>query len=121
VGGHRNLQILAVPSGKVLHSVKIAGDQPPETAVENSTVQDVAFSPDGKLLAIAVQRTKQDIRPHHSGEVEVFDGATLRRLRVLRGHKRSVRAVVFMPDNKTLISGSLDSTIRLWPLELIEN
>jgi glucose repression regulatory protein TUP1 len=34
----------------------------------------------------------------------------------LEGHKDSVYSVAFMPDGKTLVSGSLDKTLRMWQL-----
>jgi len=39
-----------------------------------------------------------------------------RELRVLRGHIGSVQAVRFSPDGDTVVSGSKDSTVRLWRL-----
>jgi WD40 repeat protein len=35
-------------------------------------------------------------------------------MRVLSGHKKSVRAVAFAPDGGTLASGSIDKTVKLW-------
>ena len=34
--------------------------------------------------------------------------------RVLSGHARPVKSVVFTPDGRSLVSGSIDSTIRMW-------
>ena len=35
---------------------------------------------------------------------------------VLRGHEHEVRGVSFGPDGKTLVSGGLDGTVRVWDL-----
>ena len=42
------------------------------------------------------------------------DAATGEELRVLRGHRQRVTALVFTPDGKAVISGSHDGTVRLW-------
>jgi len=39
---------------------------------------------------------------------------------VLRGHKHYIYAVAISPDNHWLVTGSLDSTARLWNLRLDE-
>jgi tetratricopeptide (TPR) repeat protein len=67
----------------------------------------VAFSPDGKALAVAT----------FEGTVQLWDVATGKRLETLKGHSNAVRAVVFSPDGRTLASGSLDHTVRLWNVE----
>ncbi len=44
-----------------------------------------------------------------------FENAGL--VRTLMGHTSQVQSIVFAPDSHTLISGSLDNTIRLWDVE----
>src|SRR5579884_12549 len=70
-------------------------------------VEDVAFSPDGKTLALASRE----------GNVHLWDVATGKLLETLKGHSSAVRAVVFSPDGRTLASGSGDQTVRLWNVE----
>lgn len=48
--------------------------------------------------------------------VRVWDVQTGEALERLEGHKDSVYSVAFMPDGRTLISGSLDKTLKLWQL-----
>src|SRR5262249_25088877 len=44
----------------------------------------------------------------------LWDAGTGRPLRALRGHLGWVRAVAFTPDGKTLVTGSVDATAKLW-------
>jgi WD40 repeat protein len=38
-------------------------------------------------------------------------------IRILRGHKQNINAVVLTPDNRSAVSGSWDNTLRVWNLE----
>jgi WD40 repeat protein/serine/threonine protein kinase len=58
-------------------------------------VTTVGFSPDGKLLARALDRT-----------VKVWDAQTGQELVTLEGHTNSIWSVAFSPDGKRLVSGS---------------
>src|SRR5262245_654511 len=64
----------------------------------------VAFSPDGKTLAVASQ----------TGIVRLWEPVSGHLRASLQGHTASVRCVSFSPDGKTLASASDDRTVRLW-------
>lgn len=71
---------------------------------EISSVGDIGFSPDGKLIAQAEWMN----RPIH-----IYDAATGRKLRTLRGHESYINALQFHPDGR-LFSCSWDNTVRAW-------
>jgi WD40 repeat protein len=74
------------------------------TGMGNSVVR-LAFSPDGESIAAV---------GHESSIVPVFEVSTGKKRFELKGHSRDVRVALFSPDGKRLITGSADSSIRLW-------
>ncbi|MHB8519482.1 MAG: protein kinase domain-containing protein [Limisphaerales bacterium] len=66
------------------------------------------LSPDGKMLATAANRGGQRIT------VQEMPGG--REIIRLQGHKNWVNHMAFSPDERTLLSGSSDGTVRLWNL-----
>ncbi|MDF5733705.1 MAG: AAA-like domain-containing protein [Rhizonema sp. PD38] len=69
-----------------------------------SSVNSVAFSPDGKTLASASD----------DNTIKLWNVATGKEISTLSGHKSDVYSVAFSPDGKTLASASTDKTIKLW-------
>ena len=73
-------------------------------------IQEVAFSPDGSLLAVA-----------SSFGIWLYDAATSRELALLLGHTSDVYSVSFSPDGSTLASGSRDNKVKLWDVATRRN
>jgi WD40 repeat protein len=67
---------------------------------------EVAFSPNGRLLAIGLE----------NGEILFRDVNSNRELARLRGHSLRVADLTFTPGGRSLVSASNDGTIRLWDL-----
>jgi WD40 repeat protein/serine/threonine protein kinase len=97
--------ILAASDGKsvklwdVTYRKPIADLGPPSAGVRT-----LAFSPDGKTLAVAAS----------NGVVYLWDVPTRREDIVLKGHQAPVRSLAFSPDGKTLATGHADWNIVLW-------
>ena len=77
---------------------------------DSDFVTAVAFSPDGKKLALA----------RFNGTAEIWDIQTARRLKSLpasRDNSDQIWSVAFTTDGKKLIAGSRDSGVFLWDAE----
>jgi WD40 repeat protein len=70
-------------------------------------VNDVAWSPDGRRVAVSRSIAE-------GSNLRVWDAATGQGERVLSGHQDQVFAVAWSPDSKRLASASQDRTIRVW-------
>ncbi|MBD2606302.1 CHAT domain-containing protein, partial [Scytonema hofmannii FACHB-248] len=69
-----------------------------------NSVNDVSFSPDGKMLATA----------SYDNTVKLWDTSTKKEIKTLTGHTDAVWGVSFSPDGKMLASSSADNTVKLW-------
>nr|CAB3264348.1 notchless protein homolog 1 [Phallusia mammillata] len=67
-------------------------------------VNDVRFSPDGRLIASA----------SFDKSIKLWDGKCGKFLSSLRGHVGSVYQVAWSADSRLLVSGSGDSTLKVW-------
>ncbi len=92
-----------------LHRINFQGAHLTEAIFSKvlGNVNSVAFSPDGKRLAIGDGK----------GSVQVWDVATGQVVLMCTGHSGGVRSVAFSPDGERLASGSDDKTVKLWSSE----
>ncbi|MFN6559522.1 MAG: eIF2A-related protein [Nostoc sp. ChiSLP01] len=67
-------------------------------------VLSVAFSPDGKLLALG----------DTNGEIRLYQVSDWKKLLFCKAHTNWVLTVAFSPDGTVLASGSTDHSVKLW-------
>jgi hypothetical protein len=66
----------------------------------------VAWSPDGRWVATGGE----------DGAVRLWESAAGREVKRLDGHQGSVNTLAFAADSRTLVSGSIDTTVLVWDL-----
>jgi WD40 repeat protein/tRNA A-37 threonylcarbamoyl transferase component Bud32 len=75
------------------------------------SVNGVAFSPDGTLIASA----GSDTVPAADGNtIKIWDAATGEEIRTLRGHTRNVVCIAFSPDGSRIASGGIEGEVKVW-------
>jgi WD40 repeat protein len=101
--GH--VRVWDIGSGKKTVDV-FAGQPPPPKGPPPpiNVIWSLAFSPDGKLLAVGGSE----------GRIDQFQPTEGKYVRTLAGHTGTVTALLFHPAGNVLLSGSRDRTIRLW-------
>jgi WD40 repeat protein len=101
-GQHR----IGEEAGELLHMLDLrTGKAVRRFQGEADPVKAVAFSPDGKRLAVGMSL----------GQVALWDVAQAKVERTIAAHYRQdVAALAYSPDGRQLLTGSFDGTLRLW-------
>ena len=71
---------------------------------QNGSIASLAWSPDGKYIAVAGA----------APEVTVYDAESGSRVAELKGHTAGIYALAWSPDSKTVASGGFDGQVRLY-------
>ncbi len=90
-------------------------ETPVDTAepLKNCHVGSLTFSRDGKFIVAGFGAFFLG-NPPHDAIIKVWEIGSQQEIATLRGHRNTVRALVFSPDGKTLASGSQDGTVKFW-------
>lgn len=100
VGSYQSLHLMTVADRKWSAPLKGHAD----------AIRALAFSPDGKLLAVAGGPSGR------FGEIRIWDvqSSVPKPVVDIRGHTDSILAVAFSPDRRTIASASYDRLVKLW-------
>jgi RNA polymerase sigma factor (sigma-70 family) len=74
------------------------------SVASDTVINDVAFSPDGILLAGAGE----------DNTIRLWEAVTGKEIAVVRGHSGPVVRVLFTPDRRRMVTASEDGTVRIW-------
>jgi WD40 repeat protein/class 3 adenylate cyclase len=108
----------ADPSGVTIRDTD-TGDIVMELAGHDAPVWDLAFSPDGRLIA-GSPGTGVEADPAVQRSVPVWDLSTGALVATLKGHEKQVTAVEFDPSGRTIVTASDDETLRTWDTQTWE-
>lgn len=95
--------------------IKILGEKKTEGLLEQS--HTLAFSPNGKQIAASVAGFDEKQRQYVYVRTYVWNVQTGEKLFTFEGQKFDVGGLAFTPDSRFLISGSADTTIKIYDLK----
>jgi WD40 repeat protein len=100
VGTYKSVHVMALADRKWIAALNGHSD----------LIRAVAFSPDGKRLAVAGGPSGR------YGEIKIWDvtAPAPKLVSTIQGHRDSILAIAFSPDGGTIASGSYDTLIKLW-------
>ena len=98
--------VIAVALGLFVYVNPLEGQvflDEPIAKLGRGTIEDIAYSPDGKLFAVA-----------GSAGIWLYNAKSLTELGLLQGDTGEVTSIAFSPDGEMIASGGVDRSVRLW-------
>ena len=96
--------LIGVVVSNLIHLWDPLIEQTTATLKHDAMITNIAFSPDGLLLASASE----------DSTIQLWNPETRTIEATLKGHTDDVLSIAFSPDGLLLASGSADGTVRLW-------
>ena len=103
-----NNQVLASGADDKIIIWNVATGQRLRTLPQSKSTRSLTFSKDGKYLLSA----------HADGTIKLWNWQTGTLLKTVQGHSDSVGAIVICPNNRTLVTGSMDHRLEIWKMNL---
>jgi hypothetical protein len=100
VGSYKSVHLMGLPDRKWIGTLAGHAD----------LVRALAFSPDGRRLAVAGGPSGR------FGEVKIWDvtAATPKLVATIQGHTDTILAVAFSPDGAFIVSAGYDRVLKIW-------
>ncbi|MGC1198949.1 MAG: WD40 repeat domain-containing protein, partial [Geitlerinemataceae cyanobacterium] len=85
-----------------------------------SDIHSLAFSRDGQHLAVSIAIFHKEISFWIENSLQLWNVETGTQIANWQGHTDTVRSIAFTADDKTLISGSWDGSIKFWEITMFD-
>lgn len=100
----------------------VSASAPPQICIPEQATETICFTQtqrlsDRKPTHIAVSRSGTLLAAGDEKQIDLWDLQTGKRLHSLQGHGDLISAIAISPDEQTIVSGSLDGTIKLWNVQ----